>query len=165
MLCDGQIALYQPDADIRQVSDALTDLVEAYSVIEVRFPIGYEMEDSVASGEAYIDKLRKHAKATYARDITRRGGSSDLTDLLSTLSEMKRFLLHYAAYADISIKGDAPLKPGDTVLLIPSGTSAPTSAQPASLGEDLEDGRRPIGFGRPGQRQCCSGHGDPRRYR
>lgn len=53
---------------------------------------------------------------------------------------MKRFLLHYAAYADISIKGDAPLKPGDTVLLIPSGTSAPTSAQPASSGEDLEDG-------------------------
>lgn len=136
----GRIAVVlQPDADIRQVSDALTDLVEAYSVIEIRFPIGYEMEDSVASGEAYIDKLRKHAKATYARDITRRGGSSDLTDLLSTLSEMKRFLLHYAAYADISIEGDAQLKPGDTVLLTPSGTSAPTSAQPASSGGDSED--------------------------
>lgn len=114
----GRIAVVlEPDADVRKVSDALNDLLESYLVIEVRFPIGYELEDSVASGEAYVEKLTSGAGSTFARDITRRGGNSDLADLSATLSEMKRFLQHYAAYADISVSGDAPLKPGDTVLL------------------------------------------------
>ncbi len=109
----------EPDADMRQVSNDLTSLVESYRVIEVRFPIGHEMEDSVASGEAYIEKLVSGAGANVTRDITRRGGNSDLVDLFATLTEMKRFLRHYAAYADISITGDSPLKAGDTVLLLP----------------------------------------------
>ena len=59
----GRIAVVlERDADIRQVSDALTSLVERYRVIEVRFPIGREMEDRVSSGEAYVDKLTKGAR-------------------------------------------------------------------------------------------------------
>lgn len=139
----GRIAVVlEPDADIRQVSNALTALVERYRVIEVRFPIGREMEDRVASGEAYADKLTQGAGASFARDITRRGGNSDLADLSATLAEMKRFLRHYAAYANISITGDTPLKAGDTVLLLPDDTPSPTQTSPASeeSSEDLAEG-------------------------
>ncbi|HXL03243.1 MAG TPA: hypothetical protein PLH34_00375 [Bacillota bacterium] len=136
----GRIAIVlEPDADIRQVSDALTALVEKYRVIEVRFPIGREMEDSVASGAAYIKKLTSEAGASFARDITRRSGNSDLADLSATLDEMKMFLRHYAAYADISITGDTPLKTGDTVLLLPFGKPSPDRASTAS-GEDAIEG-------------------------
>jgi DNA-binding ferritin-like protein len=114
----GRIAVVlESEADVRQVSDALTSLLESYQVIEVRFPIGHEMEDAEASGEAYTEKLISAAGSGFARDITRRGGNSELADLSVTLAEMKRFLRHYAAYADISITGDTPLKAGDTVLL------------------------------------------------
>jgi spore maturation protein SpmB len=136
----GRIAVVlEPDANIRQVSNDLTALVESYRAIEVRFPIGREMEDREASGEAYVDKLTQGAGASYARDITRRGGNSDLADLSATLAEMKRFLRHYAAYANISIAGDTPLKAGDTVLLLPDGIPSPTQASPASSEEDSED--------------------------
>ena len=135
----GRIAVVlERDADIRQVSDALTSLVERYRVIEVRFPIGREMEDRVSSGEAYVDKLTKGAGAGYARDITRRGGNSDLADLSATLAEMKRFLRHYAAYANISITGDTPLRAGDTVLLLPGGTPSPTQT-PSTFEDDPEE--------------------------
>ena len=94
----GRIAIVlEPDADVRQVSDALTELIESYPVIEVRFPIGHEMEDSVASGEAYVEELLSDSNSSFARDITRRSGNSDLVDLSVTLAEMKRFLQHYAA--------------------------------------------------------------------
>jgi hypothetical protein len=139
----GRIAVVlEPYADIRQVSDALTSLLESYRVIEVRFPIGREMEDREASGEAYVNKLTSESGATYTRDITRRGGNSDLADLSATLAEMKRFLRHYAAYANISITGDTPLKAGDTVLLLPGDTPSPAKAQSASeeAREDLGEG-------------------------
>jgi hypothetical protein len=135
----GRIAVVlEPEADIRQVSDALTALIEKYRVIEVRFPIGCEMEDSVAQGEAYTEKLTSAAGATFARDITRRGGNSDLADLSATLTEMKRFLRNYAAYADISITGDIPLKAGDTVLLLPDDTPSPTQTS-SQVQEDSEN--------------------------
>ena len=116
----GRIAvLLKPDADMRQVSNDLTALIERYRLIEVRFPVGYEMEDSVGSGEAYIKKLLSSAGAGFARDITRRGGNQDLADLFNTLTEMKRFLRNYSAYADISITDNTILETGDTVLLLP----------------------------------------------
>ncbi len=116
-------------SDIRRVSGALRDLLESYRIVEVRFPIGQELEDPVAAGQAFAQDLASSAGAGLSRDITRRGAGSDLADLTATLTEMKRFLEHYAARVTISLNTDAPLHPGDLVLLeAPSPAPAPASA-------------------------------------
>jgi hypothetical protein len=134
-------------SDIRRTSEALETLLNRYRVVEVRFPIGQELEDSVAAGQAFAEDLssstgasasrsvtpgassRARTDAAFARDITRHGASSDLADLTATLNEMKRFLEHYAAKVAISLSSDAPLHSGDLVFL-----EAPT-ASPGSPGE------------------------------
>ncbi len=109
-------------ADVGRVSEGLKRLLAGYSVVEVRFPIGQELADSVGAGAAYADDLVSSAGASLSLDITRRGSASDLADLSVTLNEMRRFLERYAAWVTISIEGDAPLRPGDTVFLeIPRG--------------------------------------------
>lgn len=117
-------------ADIRRTSDALRDLLDRYRVVEVRFPIGQELEDSVAAGQAFADDLASSAGAgaELARDITRHGAGSDLADLTATLTEMKRFLGHYAARVTISLDSKAPLHPGDLVFLEAPAPASPSSA-------------------------------------
>ncbi|MEW5866233.1 MAG: hypothetical protein AB1774_05160, partial [Bacillota bacterium] len=120
-------------ADLGRVSDALKDLLDRYKVVEVRFPIGQEMDDSVAAGDAFARALASLAGASFSRDITRHGTSSDLADLTATLTEMKRFLQHYAARVEISIDGDAPLRPGDLVFLeAPSARNGPAKSVQAA---------------------------------
>ncbi|MBC7082952.1 MAG: hypothetical protein H5T95_05610 [Firmicutes bacterium] len=126
-------------ADIKRTSDALRDLLDRYRVVEVRFPIGQELEDSVAAGQAFADDLASLAGggAGLARDITRHGAGSDLADLTATLTEMKRFLEHYAARVTISLDSEAPLHPGDLVFLEAPAPASPSSASASASGSAL----------------------------
>ncbi|MDK2931209.1 MAG: hypothetical protein PWR07_1340 [Bacillota bacterium] len=126
-------------ADIKRTSDALRDLLDRYRVVEVRFPIGQELEDSVAAGQSFADDLASLAGggAGLARDITRHGAGSDLADLTATLTEMKRFLEHYAARVTISLDSKAPLHPGDLVFLEAPAPASPSSASAFASGSAL----------------------------
>ncbi|MGE5593727.1 MAG: hypothetical protein ACM3X3_08625 [Betaproteobacteria bacterium] len=128
-------------ADVRRTSDAIQRLLDRYRIVEVRFPIGQEVEDSVAAGQAFAEDLKSPAGAgaTLARDVTRRGGGSDLEDLTATLTEMKRFLEYYAARVTITPTSKAPLHPGDLVFL---EAPAQRAASPSAAGADKDSGKR-----------------------
>ncbi|MGE5584674.1 MAG: ABC transporter permease [Bacillota bacterium] len=133
-------------AEVRRASYALRDLLDSYRVVEVRFPIGQELQDSVAAGRSFADVLASTAGAGLSRDITRRGAGSDLADLTATLTEMKRFLEHYAARVTISLDSEAPLHPGDLVFLeapaAASESASASAAAPAADGSDRGNGAR-----------------------
>ncbi|MDI7248219.1 MAG: ABC transporter permease [Bacillota bacterium] len=119
-------------AEVRRASYALRDLLDGYRVVEVRFPIGQELQDSVAAGRSFADVLASTAGAGLSRDITRRGAGSDLADLTATLTEMKRFLEHYAARVTISLDSKAPLHPGDLVFLEAPAPASARASVPAT---------------------------------
>lgn len=131
-------------ADVRRVSDAVQRLLDRYQIVEVRLPIGQEVEDSAAAGQAFAQDLKAQAGAgaTLARDITRRSGGSDLQDLTATLTEMKRFLEYYAARVTMTLASKAPLHPGDLVFLEapPAGAPGESAASSSAAGADKGSG-------------------------
>lgn len=110
------IVLKRPD-DTNRVTRGVRDVLRRYQVLEVTLPTAYRTEDTVAIGKELAEQLTEWQDVTFIRDVSMGDRSDDYQALLSTLSQMKDFLLSYASEVRLVPGDGVRLEAGDRVAL------------------------------------------------
>ena len=104
------------------VSAEVRKVLRRYRIVEVRFPAGHGFDDMVALSRNLTQELAGNDGLTFIRDVTMGDGADDYQALLSTLSQMKRFLLSYATEIIVIPKTGVQLEVGDRLALAGKST-------------------------------------------
>lgn len=115
---DGQslVVVAQRGRDVEQAEARVKELLDRYRVIEARFPMGYKVPDLDRAGEQVVAAVdRKFHSAGKVLDVSRNDRGDDYQSFLSSLTEMRRFLLSYTSDVVIELDPQASLRPGDEV--------------------------------------------------
>jgi hypothetical protein len=99
------------------VSAEVRKVLRKYRIVEVRFPAGHGVDDMVALSRKLTQELAGKDGLNFIRDVTMGDGADDYQALLSTLSQMKRFLLSYATEIIVTPKMGVQLEVGDRLAL------------------------------------------------
>lgn len=119
------------NAKIKTVKAALEELLANYSLLEIRFPPGYNVENPVEVGRNLSELLAGQGGVQLIRNVTSGRSSDDQEALLLTMAEMKRFLLSYAGQVKVIPAQGVALKPGDLLVLVDD------TAHPLTAGETV----------------------------
>ncbi|MGE5553963.1 MAG: hypothetical protein ACM3XZ_08610 [Betaproteobacteria bacterium] len=130
---DGQDLVVAVDRRHRaeDVEKAAADLLKQYRLIEVRFPMGYEVRDLREAGERLATAVNRKFGGG-ALDVTRRDPGDDFRSFQASLTEMRRFLLSYASDVSVKLNPNVTLKPRDELVIgdqlpTPGGRFGPTA--------------------------------------
>ncbi len=110
-------------------------ILAKYQILEVRLASGYSQEEVMALGKKVAQNLRGIEGADYVRDVTMAGSGDEYQYLASTLLEVKKFLLAYAAEVKILPEPGEVLEVGDLLAL--NGENS-KGINPGSILEPLE---------------------------
>jgi hypothetical protein len=113
------------------VSEQVKTLLKEYQVVEIAFPIGMEPANPIKMGDTIAKDLRSEIGLEYAQNVTAGAKSSEMTYMVSTMMEMKRFLLAYASKVVVTPTSGADLLKGDTIVL--QGAAAQPIVEGAAL--------------------------------
>lgn len=103
------------------VSDQIKEVLKQYQVIEVSFPVGNEPANPIRLGEDIANGMQDQLKLD-AKNVSVDGKNDDMTYMVSTMMELKRFLTAYASQVTISPADGIKLAKGDVVAF--QGTAA-----------------------------------------
>ncbi|MCE5286584.1 MAG: hypothetical protein LLG02_12155 [Pelosinus sp.] len=109
------------------VSDQIKNLMNQYQVIEISFPVGSEPGNPIRLGEAIASDMTNQLKADYAKNVSIDGKNDDMTYMVSTMMELKRFLLAYASTVTLTEDAGVKLAKGDIVALQGISSSIPAA--------------------------------------
>ncbi len=98
------------------VSNNIKTILKDYQVIEITFPVGSEPANPVRMGEGIAEAMKKDLRLEYAQNVSIDGKNDDMTYMVSTMIELKRFLSAYASQVTLSPTADAKLVKGDKVV-------------------------------------------------
>jgi hypothetical protein len=107
---------------LASVTEHIKIILKEYQVVEIAFPIGLEPANPIKLGETVAKDFRKDAGLEYAQNVTMAAQNSDMTYMVSTMMEMKRFLQAYATKVNVMPQAGTELLKGDTVVLQGNGT-------------------------------------------
>ncbi len=113
------------------VNTAIKAFLKDYQVIEVSFPVGSEPANPVRLGESIAEAMEKDLRLAYAGNVSVDGKNDDMTYLVSTMLELKRFLQAYAAQVTLTPGAGTELAKGDLIVFqgmadsLPQAGSAP----------------------------------------
>lgn len=110
------------------VNTAIKSVLANYQVIEVSFPVGSEPANPVRLGEAIAESMQKDLRLEYAKNVSIDGKNDDMTYMVSTMLELKRFLQAYASQITVTPGAGTKLAKGD-IVVFPG-----TTAQPLQIG-------------------------------
>lgn len=110
------------------VNDQIKNLLKQYQVIEISFPVGSEPQNPIRMGEAIGNAMQTQLQLEYAQNVSVDGKNDDMTYMVSTMMELKRFLLAYATQVVIIPSGSDKLTKGDIVAFPGTGTIAQGNA-------------------------------------
>ncbi len=110
-------AMLESVEDSKAVSEAVTEILDQYQLLEIRFPMGQGVDDVASSSAVAIAELQDKFGPTLVEDITLARDNADSEAFVTTLSEMKQFLESYATKVTIPIEGTEPLNVGDQVVI------------------------------------------------
>jgi len=113
------------------VSEQVKTLLKEYQVVEITFPIGMEPANPIKLGETIAHNFYSDLGLTYAQNVTMVSNDSEMVYMISTMLEMKRFLLAYATKVVITANSGIEMLKGDSVVL------QGADAQPLSEGAPL----------------------------
>lgn len=119
------------------VNDQIKEFLKQYQVIEISFPVGSEPANPIRTGEAIASDMQDKLKLEYAKNVSIDGKNDDMTSLVSTMMELKRFLTAYATQVVIAPAGDVKLTKGDKVLFQGTAASMPASGAAPAQGNVL----------------------------
>lgn len=119
------------------VTAAINNLLKQYQVVEISFPVGSEPANPIRMGEDIAQAMRSQLKLEYATNVSIDGKNDDMTYMVSTMMELKRFLNAYASQVTVAPSGGAKLEPGDIVVFQGSATAAPVSGNAPEAGNVL----------------------------
>jgi ABC-type amino acid transport system permease subunit len=108
------------------VSDQIKNMMNQYQVIEISFPVGSEPANPIRLGESIAGEMASQLKLDYAQNVSIDGKNDDMTYMVSTMMELKRFLLAYASTITITQDTGVKLAKGDIVALQGASSSAPS---------------------------------------
>ncbi|MBI2914308.1 MAG: hypothetical protein HYY08_00130 [Firmicutes bacterium] len=102
----------------QEVADAAKRLLGRYTIVQARFPLGYDAEDPVRMGNEMVASLRERYPGALLSNVTASDQSPEMESFIKALLEMRRFLLSYASKVTISL-GSQDLLPmvGDEFVL------------------------------------------------
>ncbi|WP_371372181.1 hypothetical protein [Sporomusa aerivorans] len=106
------------------VNTAIKSVLKDYQVIEVSFPVGSEPANPIKLGDSIAEAMQQDLRLDYAKNASVDGKNDDMTYMVSTMLELKRFLQAYASQVTLSTAAGTQLAKGDTVLF--QGTAAQT---------------------------------------
>src|SRR5690606_32755896 len=98
----GSIAvILEKTVQLKTVQNALEELLAGYSLLEIRFPAGYQVENTIEVGRNLTEVLVGKGGVSLIRNVTSGKSSDDQEALMLTMAEMKRFLLTYAGQVKV----------------------------------------------------------------
>ena len=97
------------------VNEEIKKLLKQYQVIEISFPVGNEPQNPIRMGEAIGNAMQTQLQLEYAKNVSIDGKNDDMTYMVSTMMELKRFLAAYATQVVIVPSGNEKLTKGDIV--------------------------------------------------
>lgn len=114
----GSISVVLKSSDeAERVTRGIREVLRSYQVLEVSLPTAYRTEDTVAIGKTLAQKLTGWKGVTFIRDVSMGDRADDYQALLTTLSQMRQFLLSYASEVRLFPVKGAQLQAGDRLAL------------------------------------------------
>ncbi len=110
-------------------------MLAKYQILEVRLGTSHSQEELLSMGKKVSQSVVGIKGVDYARDITIGGNGDDYQYLVNTLSEMKKFMVAYAAEVKITPGPGQDLAVGDLVALNGQNTK---DLKPGDVLEPLE---------------------------
>lgn len=107
------------------VSDQIKTILKQYQVIEISFPVGSEPANPIRLGENIAAEMQNQLKVSYAQNVSTDGKNDDMTYMVSTMMELKRFLVAYASQVTLVPGNGIRLAPGDMVAFQGTSPNAP----------------------------------------
>lgn len=111
------------------VNNQIKELLKQYQVIEVSFPVGSEPSNPIKMGDAIANDMKNQLKLEYAQNVSVDGKNDDMTYMVSTMMELKRFLSAYASQVVVAPAG-TKLAKGDIVAFQGTATAVPVTGNP-----------------------------------
>lgn len=111
------------------VSTNIKNILKDYQVIEITFPVGSEPANPVRLGESIAEAMRKELRLEYAQNASVDGKNDDMTYMVSTMIELKRFLTAYASQVTLTPTAGTKLAKGDIVVFQGAAAQAPQAGQ------------------------------------
>ena len=112
------VVVLTSDDLISQATHQIEEILENYQIVELRFPMGFEV-DTQEVGEQALAVLRSQgwAQDAFYQNVTSAQYGEDLDAFLKTLVEMRDFLGSYASQVRIVPKSGVQLGVGELVVL------------------------------------------------
>ncbi|NLK08368.1 MAG: hypothetical protein GX316_06665 [Firmicutes bacterium] len=114
---ENLFVLLQSVEDSQSVTKAVQDILAKYQILEVRFPMGYKLDDTRQTAGKIMTALEDQYRPHLLEDVTLDNDSDASKSFIKTLTEMKAFLLGYASRVSIPLMGLEPLHVGNKVVL------------------------------------------------
>lgn len=114
---DNLYVLLQSVEDSQPVSNAVQEILDRYQILEVRFPMGHEVEDVSKTANQIMNALQDRYHPAVLDNVTLDNEGETSKSFIKTLAEMKAFLLSYASKVSIPITGLEPLHVGNRIVL------------------------------------------------
>lgn len=118
---------------IADVKAAVKKELRNYQLLEVRFPVDAPVPNLAALGGQLESALADLPGVELAMDVTRGGAASDTQYMAAALSEMRRFMIAYAARVKVTPARGARLLPGERLVL------QGRASRPPQPGQDKDD--------------------------
>ncbi len=99
------------------VKKRIKELLLRYKVVEVKFPLDEEIENSAAKAYDIKTEFKESLDIDVVLNINDASGDDELQSFVDTLSEMKRFLSHYSSRVYIQHLPGYDLGIGDRLIL------------------------------------------------
>ena len=115
---------------IQSVSQGIKNILNNYQVIEISFPVGSEPANPIRMGDTIAEDLRSGLKLEYAENVSVDGKNEDITYMVSTMLELKRFLAAYASKVKLIPLPGAELAKGDTIVFQGGAATPPAAGKP-----------------------------------
>lgn len=120
------VAVLARDEATPKVTGQIEDILAHYQILELRFPMGFEV-DTQQLGEEALAILRAHAGTAHTTfsNVTSAEYGEDLDAFLTTLVEMRDFLTSYASQVKITAGPGIHLAVGELIVIAAEGEEFP----------------------------------------
>lgn len=119
------------------VNAQIKTILNSYQVLEISFPVGAEPANPIRLGEAIADDMQAQLKIDFAQNVSIDGKNDDMTYMVSTMLELKRFLLAYASQVNIHPAAGFKLTKGDIIAFQGSADTQPVAGNVLQRGNVL----------------------------
>ncbi len=118
----------------RTVSDQVKQILAEYQILELRFPMGFEVDTQQISDHV-LDLVSVEVNAQHISNVSSAEYGEDLDAFLKTLVEMRNFLLSYASKVRIQADPGVHLVVGEQIVVQGMGDVLPVVGDEFATGQ------------------------------